>query len=127
PRHIGVVLDGNRRFARKKGAFSIGAGHRAGADKAEELLEWCDDLGIPVVTIWALSTDNFNRAPEELATIFTIVEEQVAALAESQLGSHRRRRIRAVGRLELLPDSTRAAISRVEAETAGNSPYELIV
>jgi len=126
PRHVGVVLDGNRRFARKKGFVDVGAGHRAGADKADELLAWCDDLRIPVVTVWALSTDNFKRDPEELETIFATIEEKIAALGDSQARS-KRRRIRAVGRLELLPESTREAIARVEAHTATNGPYELIV
>ena len=68
PQHVGVVLDGNRRFARKNGLLGFAGGHRAGADKAEELLAWCDDLGIPVVTIWALSTDNFKRDPDRKST-----------------------------------------------------------
>jgi short-chain Z-isoprenyl diphosphate synthase len=126
PRHVAVVLDGNRRFARKTGLLSASAGHRAGADRAEDLIAWCDDMRIPVVTVWALSTDNFKRDPDELATIFGIVEEKIEALGKAQSRSSRRR-IRAVGRLEMLPESTRAAIARVEAETESNSPYELIV
>ncbi len=126
PGHVGVVLDGNRRFARKKGLRGIGAGHREGADRAEELLAWCDELAIPVVTVWALSTDNLRRSPEELTSIFAIVEEKIAALGAAQARSARRR-IRAVGRMELLPESTREAIARVEADTASNGPYELII
>ncbi len=126
PRHVGVVLDGNRRFARKKGFANVGFGHRAGADKADELLSWCDDLHIPVVTVWALSTDNFKRDPEELETIFVTIEEKIAALGDGQARS-KRRRIRAVGRLELLPESTREAIARVEEATSSYGPYELIV
>jgi short-chain Z-isoprenyl diphosphate synthase len=125
PRHVAVVLDGNRRFARKKGA-TVGEGHLAGADKADELLAWCDELAIPVVTVWALSTDNFKRDPAELETIFATIEEKIAAMGQAQLRT-RRRRIRAVGRLELLPDSTREAIQRVEADTADNGPFDLIV
>src|ERR1035437_3106111 len=124
PKHVGVILDGNRRYARKS-EVAIGAGHRAGADKGEELVQWCDDLGIPAVTIWVLSTDNFKRDPEELKTIFAIIEEKIAALGEAQNRS-KRRRIRAVGRLELLPDSTREAIQRVERDTADYGPYELL-
>jgi len=126
PKHVGVVLDGNRRFARKMGLANVGAGHRAGADKGEELIEWCDQLGIPVVTVWVLSVDNFRRAPEELTEIFTIVEEKVAALGAA-LEKTSKRRIRAVGRIELLPESTQQAIAKVEAESAANEPYELII
>lgn len=126
PRHVGVILDGNRRFARKQGLPSVSLGHRAGADKGDELLAWCDELGIPILTLWVLSTDNFQRDPDELETIFATIEEKIAAIGEAQLRSGRRR-VRAVGRLELLPDSTREAIERVEAKTAGNAPFELIV
>jgi len=124
PRHVGVILDGNRRFARKSGMSNVSEGHRVGADKAEELLAWCDDMGIPVVSVWALSTDNLKRDPEELEQIFAIVEDKIAALGAAQAHS-KRRRIRAVGRLELLPESTRAAIQDVEQKTAEYGPYEL--
>jgi short-chain Z-isoprenyl diphosphate synthase len=73
-----------------------------------------------------LSIDNFKRDPEELEGIFAIVEEKVAALGEAQAHSSRRR-IRCVGRTELLPESTQDAIRRVERETASNGPYELVI
>jgi len=126
PQHVGVVLDGNRRFAKKRGLLDIGAGHRAGADKAEELVRWCDALGVPCITVWVLSVDNFNRSPEEMDSIFAIVEEKVAALGQAEVRNSQRR-IRAVGRLELLPQETRDAIARVEAETADNAPYDLMI
>lgn len=127
PRHVGVILDGNRRFALKHGLASLNEGHKLGADNADQLVTWCDELRIPVVTLWALSTDNLQRPPDELDTIYALVEEKVEALAEMQEKSSFPRRVRAVGRRELLPESTRAAIERVEAATADNAPYELIV
>jgi short-chain Z-isoprenyl diphosphate synthase len=126
PHHVGVILDGNRRFARKHGLLSAAEGHRRGADKVEQLLGWCDELAIPVVTLWALSTDNFRRDPAELQSIFELIEQKIAGLAERQ-GESRRRRMRAVGRRELLPESTQAAIAKLEAESAGYGPHELIV
>ena len=66
PQHIGVMLDGNRRWARARGAGTA-SGHQAGADKIEELLEWCREAGVEYVTLWLLSTDNLSRAEEELA------------------------------------------------------------
>lgn len=127
PRHVGVILDGNRRFALTRGLASLADGHKYGADNADQLVTWCDELRIPVVTLWALSTDNLQREPEELDAIYAIVEEKVEALAEMQAKSTFPRRVRAVGRRELLPASTQAAIERVEAATADNAPYELIV
>ncbi len=127
PRHVGIVLDGNRRFALKHGLARAADGHRHGADNADHLVTWCDELRIPVVTLWALSTDNLRRSPEELDAIYGIVEDKVEQLAEMQAKSSFPRRVRAVGRRELLPDSTRRAIERVEEATASNAPNELIV
>ena len=127
PEHIGVILDGNRRFAEKSGDVSAGLGHRRGADKVDELVAWCDELDIRVVTLWALSTDNLARDPEELAEIFALVEEKMEEFSRKETRFPMTRRVRAVGRRELLPSSTRAAIERVEEETAGNGPRELII
>ncbi len=127
PQHVGVILDGNRRFARKAGLSEVTDGHRRGADKVEELVGWCDDLEIPAVTLWALSTDNFKRGPDELKAIFGLIEEKVAAFSEDVSGNVRRRRVRMVGRRELLPQSTQDAIARAEEATANDGPYELLV
>ena len=127
PKHVGVILDGNRRFARKAGLSEVTDGHRRGADKVEELIGWCDDLEIPAVTLWALSTDNFKRGPDELKAIFGLIEEKVAAFSEDPSVRPRRRRVRMVGRRELLPQSTQDAIARAEEATAGDGPYELLV
>lgn len=127
PHHVGVVLDGNRRYAVKHGLAKAADGHRFGADNADHLVTWCDELRIPVVTLWALSTDNLQRPPDELEAIYGIVEDKVQQLAEMQTASSFPRRVRAVGRRELLPESTQQAIRAVEEATAGNSPNELIV
>ena len=127
PRHVGVLPDGNRRYARGAGLRSTAEGHRRGADTLERLVRWCDDLEIPVVTLWVLSTDNFQRPEQELSAIFSLVEERVDGLAEVQADARRPRRIRAVGRRDLLPASTLEAIERVERTTAGNTGAELLV
>jgi short-chain Z-isoprenyl diphosphate synthase len=127
PAHVGVLPDGNRRYARRAGLAAIGAGHRRGADKVEELLGWCDELGISVVTLWVLSTDNFDRPPNELAAIFDLIEENVERLATVETKSRHPRRVRAVGRRDLLPASTLAAIERIETATADHIGGELII
>ncbi len=126
PHHVGVILDGNRRYARRVGLARLSDGHVHGADKVEELVQWCDDLGIPIVTLWALSTDNINRQPQELAAIFEIIERKVESFARQE-DTPKRRRVRVVGRRELLPESTRAAIERAEEATATAGPGELLV
>jgi len=105
PRHVAVMLDGNRRWAKARGAGTA-SGHQAGADKIEELLEWCREAGVEYVTLWLLSTDNLRRAEEELAPLLKIIETAVADLAES-----RHWHLKIVGALELLPPETAASLS----------------
>jgi short-chain Z-isoprenyl diphosphate synthase len=100
PEHVGVMLDGNRRWAKAVGRDTA-HGHRAGAANIEPLLGWCDEVGIKVVTLWLLSTDNLNRPPAELESLLEIIEEAVASLADQ-----RRWRLNPVGALDLLPAST---------------------
>jgi short-chain Z-isoprenyl diphosphate synthase len=100
PKHVGVMLDGNRRWARAVGA-DVAHGHRAGAANISPLLEWCEEVGVEVVTLWLLSTDNLNRPPAELEPLLAIIDELVADLAAS-----RRWRLHPVGALDLLPADT---------------------
>lgn len=97
PKHIGVMLDGNRRWAKAVGRDTA-HGHRAGAANIEPLLGWCDEVGIEVVTLWLLSTDNLNRPEAQLAPLLEIIGDAVASLADQ-----RRWRIHPVGALDLLP------------------------
>lgn len=97
PKHVGVMLDGNRRWARAVGADTA-QGHRAGAANIEPLLGWCEEVGVEVVTLWLLSTDNLNRPAEELVPLLGIIGDAVETLAEQ-----RRWRLNPVGSLDLLP------------------------
>jgi short-chain Z-isoprenyl diphosphate synthase len=97
PRHVGVMLDGNRRWAKAVGADAA-AGHRAGAANVSPFLEWCDEVGVEIVTLWLLSTDNLSRSAEELDPLLTIIAEVVEEIAAEQ-----RWRINPVGALDLLP------------------------
>ena len=111
PKHVGVMLDGNRRWAKAVGADAA-AGHRAGAANISPFLEWCEELGIEVVTLWLLSTDNLNRPRKELDPLLRIIEEVVQELAASS-----RWRINPVGALDLLPDRTAATLKEAAAST----------
>ncbi|HZP51023.1 undecaprenyl diphosphate synthase family protein, partial [Actinocrinis sp.] len=97
PRHVGVVMDGNRRWAKSVGE-QIATGHQRGADKIHDLLGWCEEAGVEVVTLWLFSTDNFNRPAEELADLLRIIEGSVRSLADTG-----RWRVRPLGALDLLP------------------------
>lgn len=111
PQHIGVMLDGNRRWAKAVGQDTA-QGHRAGAANIEPLLTWCDEVGTQVVTLWLLSTDNLNRPEKELVPLLEIIEDAVVALAEQ-----RRWRIHPVGALDLLPAATAERLKAAEDAT----------
>ncbi|MGN6333327.1 MAG: isoprenyl transferase [Motilibacteraceae bacterium] len=112
PRHVGVILDGNRRWARAAGAATA-TGHRAGADKIVEFLGWCEEIDVEVVTLWLLSTDNLNRPAAELADLMGIIEDVVTGLARTG-----RWRVNPVGALDLLPDSTARVLKEAADVTA---------
>ena len=112
PKHVGVMLDGNRRWAKAVGRDTA-HGHRAGAANIEPLLTWCEEIGIEVVTLWLLSTDNLNRPAAELEQLLEIIEEAVDSLAD-----HRRWRLNPVGALDLLPDRAAARLKSAAERTA---------
>jgi short-chain Z-isoprenyl diphosphate synthase len=112
PRHVGVILDGNRRWAKALGV-GVASGHRKGAAKIDEFLGWCAELHIEVVTLWLLSTDNLNRPEAELAPLLDIIDRAVGELAASG-----RWRINPVGALDLLPDETARSLKEAQAATA---------
>lgn len=113
PRHVGVILDGNRRWAKSFGEPAA-HGHRRGADRIEEFLGWSEELGIEVVTLWMLSTDNLSRGAEELDALLGIIGDSVDALSRS-----RRWRLRVVGRLDLLPEAFADRLRAAQAQTDG--------
>jgi short-chain Z-isoprenyl diphosphate synthase len=113
PRHVGVILDGNRRWAKASGAPKS-RGWRAGADKVEEVLGWCDEVGVQVVTLWLLSTDNLNRPASELTPLLAIIEGLVDDIANAG-----RWRVHPVGALDLLPADTARALKDAATRTAG--------
>lgn len=112
PRHVGVIIDGNRRWAKAYGTTTH-HGHRAGADKVAEFLGWCDEVGVEVVTVWLLSTDNLARASDELDALLEIIPDLVERLAETG-----RWRVNPVGRLDLLPAAVANRLKEVGEATA---------
>jgi short-chain Z-isoprenyl diphosphate synthase len=108
PRHVGVILDGNRRWAKASGARTA-EGHRAGADRILDFLGWCEDAGVERVTLWLLSTDNLSRPPAELADLLEIIEDVVGRLAGTG-----RWRVHPVGALDLLPAPTARRLKEYE-------------
>jgi len=111
PQHVGVMLDGNRRWAKAVGADTAD-GYKAGAANIEPLLEWCEEVGVKVVTLWLLSTDNLNRPPEQLSGLLRVIEGAVASLAEQH-----RWKLHPVGALDLLPAETAEKLKAAEEST----------
>ena len=116
PHHVGVILDGNRRWAKSMG-FGAAQGHKRGADKIEEFLGWAEQMGVEVVTLWLLSTDNLSRDPAELSPLLDIIAHAVDELAETGRWS-----LRLVGAVDLLPEPLaerlRAAVAKSRPEVA---------
>jgi short-chain Z-isoprenyl diphosphate synthase len=118
PGHVGIILDGNRRYARQHGLTDPQEIYRLGAQKLDDLLDWCGELQIPALTLWVFSTENLKRCPEEVSGILAAIEEKLGMLAQAPQIHRQRVRVQAVGKLELLPDSTIAAIRAAEGATA---------
>ncbi len=116
PRHLGLILDGNRRFARALGLKPT-LGHRFGVKKAYEVLEWCLELGIPTVTVWVFSTDNFQRPKEEVEELMRLFLEEAGRMAEDPRIHRHQVRVRFLGRREGFSPEVQEAIARLEAQT----------
>jgi short-chain Z-isoprenyl diphosphate synthase len=112
-----MIIDGNRRWARQSGLLTVAHGHRAGAAKMREFLEWCDDLGVSVVTLYLLSADNLtNRSSEELDDLIEIIAE----LADD-LSHFRDWRVQHVGTVAGLPESLVKALVGAQKRTASHT------
>lgn len=119
PQHIGVLVDGNRRWAALLGE-STKHGHEAGAARIIEFLGWCTELKIPMVTLYMLSTENLKRSSDELNDLVEVIEGFVERLTASGLA-----RVRPVGQLESLPASLRSAFEVAVEETAAVSGLQV--
>lgn len=125
PRHIGLILDGNRRYARELGLTDPLEGHRRGADRLERVLDWLEELEIRIITIYVLSTENLSRPPEELHRLLSLIETRMRAVATDRKIHGKGVRVRAVGQLGLLPASVQEAIRAAEEATAGYGNFFL--
>jgi len=116
PEHIAIILDGNRRWARESG-LEPWMGHYYGADKTKEVLKWCLDLGVKSVTLYAFSTENFQRPPEEVENIMKIFREKLEEVLKSEDIHRYKVKVKVIGRINLLPHDLQEMIRKVEEET----------
>jgi tritrans,polycis-undecaprenyl-diphosphate synthase [geranylgeranyl-diphosphate specific] len=124
PHHVGIILDGNRRFARSQGLEGI-QGHLLGAGKLEQVLDWCRELGIKHVTIYAFSTENFRRSPKEVKELMNLFVEKFRQVTRDERVHKYKIRVRAIGDMSRLPKSLRKAIEKAQSATKDYDGYTL--
>ena len=124
PEHIAIILDGNRRWARESG-LEPWMGHYYGADKTKEVLKWCLDLGVKSVTLYAFSTENFQRPPEEVENIMKIFREKLEEVLKSEDIHRYKVKVKVIGRINLLPHDLQEMIRKVEEETKNYDEHYL--
>jgi short-chain Z-isoprenyl diphosphate synthase len=117
PRHLGIIQDGHRRYSREAGLPDVGEGYRLGAARTEDVLDWCAELSIPMVTLWWLSTENLARDPAVIAAVLDVIESRLAAWTDGGIARRLGIRIRPIGKLDLLPASSLGALRRAEEAT----------
>lgn len=126
PEHIGVILDGNRRWASARHMIPW-EGHREGAEKVKQFLEWCIDLGIKTVTLYGFSTENFQRSKREVEELMKLYEENLREVLRSDVIHKNRVCIKAIGRINLLPERIQQLIREVEEATKDYDRFYLNV
>ncbi|KAJ4889101.1 Dehydrodolichyl diphosphate synthase 6 [Raphanus sativus] len=127
PIHMAFIMDGNRRYAKKRG-LEDGSGHKAGFSALMSMLQYCYELGIKYVTIYAFSIDNFRRKPEEVQSLMDLMLEKIKSLLDKESIVHGYGiRVYFIGNLALLSDQVRAAAEEVMEATAKNNRVVLLV
>ena len=113
PNHIAIIMDGNRRYAREEGK-DVKEGHLAGKEKIREVMDWCLKLGIHNLTVYAFSTENFNRAEDEVDFLLDLIESSLSEMAHDKNIHENQVRLRVIGERDLIPESMRATIQEAE-------------
>jgi tritrans,polycis-undecaprenyl-diphosphate synthase [geranylgeranyl-diphosphate specific] len=122
PNHIAIIQDGNRRYAKMLG-IDTASGHRAGADKTEEILDWAHEMGIRHITLYTFSTENFTRDKDEVQHLFDLFKEKLSRVVQDERVKKYRIRIQIVGDRTLLPDDLREAVDAAEVSTRDNNGF----
>ncbi|OED30560.1 UDP diphosphate synthase [Methanosphaera sp. WGK6] len=117
PKHVAIIMDGNRRYSKIQGNMNAIEGHRRGVDTLENVLEWCIDLGIDIVTVYAFSTENFNRTEKEVSDLMDLFVESFLSISTNKKIHKNKVRLKAVGKLDLFPEKVRDAIKNAEEST----------
>jgi tritrans,polycis-undecaprenyl-diphosphate synthase [geranylgeranyl-diphosphate specific] len=117
PKHVAIIMDGNRRFAKLQGNIDVLKGHELGVDTLENVLDWSIELGIEIITVYAFSTENFNRPQNEVEGLMRLFVINFKRLVDHEKIHKNEVRVKVVGRTELLPDDVKEAITEAEEAT----------
>lgn len=117
PKHIALIMDGNRRFSKLQGNIDVVKGHEIGVDTLEKVLDWSIELGIEIITAYAFSTENFNRPEHEVEGLMDLFVVNFKRLVTHEKIHRNEVRVKVVGRTELLPDNVKEAINEAEEST----------
>lgn len=117
PRHVAIIMDGNRRYSKLQGNKAAIEGHKRGVDTLENVLEWCIDLGIDIVTVYAFSTENFKRSEKEVKDLMQLFVDSFLSISTNKKIHKNEVKLKAVGRLDLFPEDVREAIEDAEKST----------
>ncbi|MCL4328572.1 MAG: polyprenyl diphosphate synthase [Candidatus Thermoplasmatota archaeon] len=124
PNHVAIITDGNRRYASLTG-ISANEGHLKGKEKLEDVLDWCREIGIKVVTVYGFSTENFRRNPEEVQFLFDLLTDSLNELVDDKRVTENRIRVKVLGRIDSLPPDLRKAIALAEDRTKEYNDFRL--
>jgi len=122
PEHVAIIMDGNRRFAEKLGLDGTD-GHALGRDKLEQVLEWCLEAGIKILTVYAFSTENLKRSKKELQALMDLFKENFKKLGDDERVHKNKIKVRALGQVDQLPEDVREAIEYAEEKTKDYDNY----
>ncbi len=117
PKHIAIIMDGNRRYSKIQGNIDVVKGHEMGVDTLEKVLDWVIDLGIEIVTVYAFSIENFNRTSDEVDNLMKLFVKNFKRLVTHKKIHNNEVKVNVVGRTELLPDEVKEAIKEAEEAT----------
>ena len=126
PTHVAVIMDGNRRYARKQGEDAP-EGHRAGAQTTEDVLSWCQDVGVEELTLYTFSTENFDRPAAEREPLFDLVAEKLREFGNADAVHENEVCVRVIGDRGMLPERVRSAARYAEEQTRGYDEFVLNV
>jgi len=124
PNHIAIIQDGNRRYAKMLG-LDTADGHRAGADKTEEMLDWAHELGVRYITLYTFSTENFCRQKDEVGHLFALFREKFISVLTDERVRKYKIRVQMVGDRSMLPDDLLEAVNAAEAATRDHTGFYL--